>query len=91
MFKRCHGNGYYIIKLDSIVFDKDLEYEEEPIPIIDHNVCKLLTKEIKFVKVQRKHYLVEEATWELEKDMRTSIPNCSLNRVLLRSFIRYFS
>ncbi|WMV38637.1 hypothetical protein MTR67_032022 [Solanum verrucosum] len=70
MLKRYHGDGYYIIKWDSIVLDKDLQYEEEPIAILDREVRKLRTKKIKFVKVLWKHRLVGEATWETEMDMR---------------------
>ncbi|XP_049365179.1 uncharacterized protein LOC125829996 [Solanum verrucosum] len=44
-------------------------YGEEPVAILDLDVRKLRTKEIKSVKVQWKHSLVEEATWETEKDM----------------------
>ncbi|WMV09993.1 hypothetical protein MTR67_003378 [Solanum verrucosum] len=55
---------------DSIVLDKDLQYEEEPIAVFYRDVHKLRTKEIKFVKVQWKHRPIEEATWETEKDMR---------------------
>ncbi|KAK4737667.1 hypothetical protein R3W88_001364 [Solanum pinnatisectum] len=74
MLKRYHGDRDYIIKWDLIVLDKDLKYEEEPIAILDHNVRKLRTKEIKSVKVQWKHRLVEEATWETERDMRDKYP-----------------
>ncbi|KAK4730116.1 hypothetical protein R3W88_023104 [Solanum pinnatisectum] len=69
MLKRYHGDGDYIIKWDSIVLDKDLQYEEEPIAILDRDVRKLRTKEIKSVKFQWKHRLVEEATWGIEKDV----------------------
>ncbi|KAK4706966.1 hypothetical protein R3W88_033476 [Solanum pinnatisectum] len=69
MLKRYHGDWDYIIKWDSIVLDKDLQYEEEPIAILDLNVQKLRTKEIKSVKVQWKHRPFEEATWETEKEM----------------------
>ncbi|WMV46816.1 hypothetical protein MTR67_040201 [Solanum verrucosum] len=53
--------------------DKDLKYKEEPIAILDRDVRKLRTKEIKSVKVQWKHRPVEEATWEIERDMRDNI------------------
>ncbi|WMV32377.1 hypothetical protein MTR67_025762 [Solanum verrucosum] len=33
MLKRYHGDGDYIIKWDSIVLDKDLQFEEEPIAL----------------------------------------------------------
>ncbi|XP_049399910.1 uncharacterized protein LOC125863997 [Solanum stenotomum] len=62
MLKRYHGNENHIIKWDSVLLEKDLRYEEEPIEIIDRDVQKLRTKEIKFVKVKWKHRRVEEAT-----------------------------
>ncbi|KAK4737118.1 hypothetical protein R3W88_000815 [Solanum pinnatisectum] len=62
MLKIYHGDGDYIIKWDSIVLDKDPQYEEEPIAILDRDVRKLRTKEIKSVKVQWKHRPVEEST-----------------------------
>jgi len=34
------------------LLNKDLHYEEEPIVILDHDLQKLRTKEIKLVKVQ---------------------------------------
>ncbi|KAK4710081.1 hypothetical protein R3W88_004594 [Solanum pinnatisectum] len=54
--------------------DKDLQYEEDPIAILDRDVRKLRNKEIKSVKVQWKHRPVEEATYEAEKDMRDKYP-----------------
>ncbi|KAH0716668.1 hypothetical protein KY290_012930 [Solanum tuberosum] len=72
---RYHGDGDYIIKWNSIVLDKDLQYEEEPIAILDRDVCKLRTKEIKFVmKVQWKYRPVEKATWETERNMQDKNP-----------------
>ncbi|WMV59080.1 hypothetical protein MTR67_052465 [Solanum verrucosum] len=74
MLKRYHGDGDYIIKWDSIVLDKDLQYEEEQIAILDRDVRKLRTKKIKSVKIQWKHRPVEGATWEIERDMRDKYP-----------------
>ncbi|WMV59039.1 hypothetical protein MTR67_052424 [Solanum verrucosum] len=69
MLNRYHGDGDYIIKWDLVLLDKDLPFEEEPVAIPDRDVQNLRTKEIKFVKVQWQHRPVEEATWEIEKDM----------------------
>ncbi|KAK4729793.1 hypothetical protein R3W88_022781 [Solanum pinnatisectum] len=55
-----HCDGDYIIKWDSVFLDKDLSYEEESIAILDRDIRKLRTKEIKSVKVQWKHRPVEE-------------------------------
>ena len=65
--------GDCITNWDSISLDKDLQYEEEPIAVLDRDVRKL-TKEIKSVKVQQKHHPVKEATWETKKDMREKYP-----------------
>lgn len=88
MLIRYHGDNQYIIKWDSIVIDKDLQCEEEPISILDHDMCKLSTKDINFVNVQWKHHPVEKTTWEIEKDIETSILNCLSIQVLLLSFLR---
>ncbi|WMV19196.1 hypothetical protein MTR67_012581 [Solanum verrucosum] len=69
MLESYHSDGDYIIKWDSIVLDKDLQYEKEPVAILDRDVRKFRTKEINSVKVQWKHRPVEEATWETEKNM----------------------
>ncbi|WMV41812.1 hypothetical protein MTR67_035197 [Solanum verrucosum] len=69
MLKKYHRDVDYIIKWDSILLDKDLQYEEEPVAILDRDVRKLRSKEIKSVKFQWKHRPIEEATWKIEKDM----------------------
>ncbi|XP_060190559.1 uncharacterized protein LOC132619780 [Lycium barbarum] len=71
---RYHSDGSYIVLWDSVLLDENLSYEEEPIVILDIEVQKLRTKEIASVKVQWKHRLVEEATWEPESDMRSRYP-----------------
>ncbi|WMV19809.1 hypothetical protein MTR67_013194 [Solanum verrucosum] len=38
ILKRYHSYGDYIIKWDSVLVDKDLQYEEEPIAILDRDV-----------------------------------------------------
>jgi len=62
MLKRYHGDGDYIIKWDSIALEQNLQYEEALIAILDRDVRKLRTNEIKSVKVQWKYRPVEEAT-----------------------------
>ncbi|WMV19428.1 hypothetical protein MTR67_012813 [Solanum verrucosum] len=58
---------------ESIVLDKDLQYDEKYIAFLDRDVRKLRTKEIKFVKVEWKHRPVEEATSEIVKDMKNKV------------------
>ncbi|KAK4738711.1 hypothetical protein R3W88_002408 [Solanum pinnatisectum] len=87
MLKRYHGDRDYIIKWDSVVLDNDLQYEEEPVAILDRDVRKLRTKEIKSVKVQWKHRPVEKATWETEKDMRDKYPQLFVDSGITTLFL----
>ena len=59
MLKKYHGDGNYIIRWDSILRDENLSYEEEPIAILDREVCKLRSKEIASIKVQWKDRPIE--------------------------------
>lgn len=43
MLKRYQSDNDYIIKWDSIVLDKDLQYEEQPISILNRDVHKMKT------------------------------------------------
>ena len=64
----------HVISLDSVELGPDLIYEEEPLAILDRQIRKLRTKKLVSVKVQWKHRLVGEATWETESDMRARYP-----------------
>uniref|UniRef100_A0A1S4BWY3 Chromo domain-containing protein n=1 Tax=Nicotiana tabacum TaxID=4097 RepID=A0A1S4BWY3_TOBAC len=55
--------------------DDKLSYEEEPMAIIDRQVRKLGSKEIVFVKVLWRNNIVEEFTWEVEKDIQAKYPH----------------
>lgn len=71
MLKRYYGDRDYIIKW-LYFLDKDLSYEKGLVAILHWDVWILRKKEICLVKVQQKHRLVEEATWKIKKDCRTS-------------------
>ena len=64
----------HIIPPDSIQLKEDLQYEERPVQILDSKVRSTRSKETRLVKVLWKNHKVEEATWELEKDIRTHYP-----------------
>ena len=75
MLKRYHGDGNYIFRWDSVLFDENLSYKEEPVAILDREVHKLRSGEIVSIKVQWKNRLVEESTWEKEVDMQERYPH----------------
>ena len=75
MLKRYNGDGNYIIRWDSVLLDKNLSYEEEPVAILDREVRKLRSREIVSIKVQWKNRPVEESTWEKEANMQERYPH----------------
>ena len=79
MRKKYHSAGNYIIRWHSILLDENLSYEEEPIAILDREVCKLRSKEIASIKVQWKDRPVEESTWESDVDMKERYPRLFTN------------
>ena len=50
------------------------EFQVEPLCIIDQKEIVLQNWSITWVKVQWKHFILEEATWELEEDMWKKYP-----------------
>nr|XP_027067838.1 uncharacterized protein LOC113693508 [Coffea arabica] len=57
-----------------IEIDEALTYEEKPVQVLDRKVKELRNKQIPLVKVLWKNHGVEEATWEMEDDMKTKYP-----------------
>ena len=51
-----------------------MSYVEEPIAVVDRQVRKLRSKKIPSVKVIWNHQSENEATWELEEDMKRLYP-----------------
>jgi len=51
------------------------KYEELPIQILDRKDQQLRTKTIPLVKVLWRNYDVEEASWELEHEIRNKYPH----------------
>jgi len=62
-------------KLDEVELKEDLAYEEQPVQILDRKIKELRNKTILLVKVLWKNHKVEEATWEVEQQMRERFPN----------------
>ncbi|WMV24364.1 hypothetical protein MTR67_017749 [Solanum verrucosum] len=53
----------------------NLSYEEVPVQILDPQVGRLRTKDVASVKVLWRNQFVEEATWEVEEDMKKRYPH----------------
>ena len=53
----------------------NLSYEKVPIKILDRHVKKFRNKEVVSVKELWKNQLVEDATWEVEAEMKSRYPH----------------
>ncbi|XP_031108724.1 uncharacterized protein LOC116013216 [Ipomoea triloba] len=64
----------HVLQPEDVTLDENLSYEEKPVKILDTKTRDTRRKSIKLVKVLWSNHLVEEATWELEGEMRTRYP-----------------
>jgi len=62
------------LPLDELNIRDDLSFSE-PIRILETSERVTRNKRVKMCKVQWKHYLEQEATWEREDDLKTKFPH----------------
>ncbi|XP_070004640.1 uncharacterized protein [Nicotiana sylvestris] len=70
MLKKVVRDPSTIVPVETIEVNEELSYEEVLVAILDKQVRKLRNKEIASVKVLWLNQQVEEATWEVEEEMR---------------------
>ncbi|XP_075499143.1 uncharacterized protein LOC142537518 [Primulina tabacum] len=75
MLRKYLSNPSHVLRHKALDLLPNLSYEEVPVQIIDSKVKVLRNKEIGFVKVLWRNHVIEEATWELEEDMRQRYPD----------------
>ncbi|CAN4101540.1 unnamed protein product [Withania somnifera] len=80
MLRRYMPNESHVIREDSVNLDENLSFVEEPVRILAKEVRKLRSREIPVVKVRWSHRSIEEATWEINSEVRKRYPR------LLRHF-----
>ena len=74
MLRKYLSDDSYVLQSPAIEVDPRMTYVKEPIAILDRHVRKLRSKEISSVNVLWSHHGEEEATWELEDDMKRLYP-----------------
>ena len=74
MLRRCAHNPAHEIDFSDIEVNNNVTYNEGPVRVLDREVKKLRNKEIPLVKIQWKHHNKDEASWELESEMREKFP-----------------
>ncbi|XP_062100472.1 uncharacterized protein LOC133806379, partial [Humulus lupulus] len=74
MLRKYVSDSTHVLSYENLELDRDLSYEEKPVQILDRKDKALRSKTIPLVKVLWRNSKVEEATWELESDMRERHP-----------------
>ena len=74
MLRKYISDSTHVLSFEHLKLDQDLSYEEKPVQILDQKDKVLRNKTIALVKVLWRNSKVEEATWELESDMRERYP-----------------
>nr|XP_009768542.1 PREDICTED: uncharacterized protein LOC104219544 [Nicotiana sylvestris] len=74
-FQKVVGDPSTIVPIEAIEVNEELSYEEISVAIFDRQVRKLRNKEVTSVKVLWKSQQVEEATWEVESEMKAKYPH----------------
>ncbi|XP_031092549.1 uncharacterized protein LOC115997147 [Ipomoea triloba] len=71
--KYVHDTSH-VIAPETLELDETLSYEEKPVKILDTKTRETRRRAVKMVKVCWSHHGVEEATWEMEDEMRRHYP-----------------
>ncbi|KAM6545998.1 hypothetical protein CsatB_026734 [Cannabis sativa] len=74
MLRKYVSDPMHVLSYEALELQPDLSYDEQPVQILDRKEKVLRTKTISLVKVLWRNSKVEEATWELEFDMKTQHP-----------------
>jgi hypothetical protein len=75
MLRKYITNPDVIMEYEPLEIQEGLTYVEEPVKIMDKKEQVLRTKMIPIVKVLWRNHGVEEASWEVENDMRSRYPH----------------
>jgi len=74
MLKKYLADLSHVIEYPQIAIQPDMSFVERPVRILDRKTQVLRTKSIPLVKVLWQHHSFEEATWELEEEVRKKYP-----------------
>ncbi|GJR45703.1 hypothetical protein Tco_1313806 [Tanacetum coccineum] len=73
--KKCYADEPLAVPLDGLHFDDKLQFIEEPVKIMDHEVKRLRRSRVPIVKVLWNSRRGPEFTWEREDQFRKKYPH----------------
>ena len=74
LLKKYIHDPTHIIDWNMVQVEPKGDFQEEPMRILESKETILRNKAIAQIKVQWKHFIPKEATWELEDEMMKSYP-----------------
>jgi hypothetical protein len=74
MLRKYISDPSHVITYEPLQIQENLTYEEIPVKLLDRKVQELRTKSIPLVKVLWSNHEIEEASWELEDEIRKRYP-----------------
>ncbi|XP_052178689.1 uncharacterized protein LOC127792279 [Diospyros lotus] len=75
MLRKYIPDPQHVIDFHPLELNEDMSYEESPSCILDHKEKVLRNRVIPYVKVLWHRHSPEEATWELEEEMKRVYPH----------------
>ena len=75
MLRKYLHDESYVVDFQELQVEPNLSYGEQPVQILDREVCHLRSKSVALVKVLWRNQRFEEATWEPEAAMLDQFPH----------------
>ncbi|XP_075084938.1 uncharacterized protein LOC142168178 [Nicotiana tabacum] len=72
---KYHEDRSHVLDFSTKQLDENLTYEEEPVAILDQQVCKFRSKSFPYVKVQWRGQPIDGAMWESDSYIRSRYPH----------------
>jgi hypothetical protein len=72
--KKCLDVPEEQLSMEELEAKEDLSYQEYHVKILETSERVTQNKKIKMCKVQWSHHAEEEATWEMEEELKTEFP-----------------
>jgi hypothetical protein len=73
--RKCVHDPSQVIRHEPLDIQPSLTYEELPVQILDRKEQQLRTRTIPLVNILWRNHGIEEASWELEQQMRDKYPH----------------
>ncbi|XP_059294449.1 uncharacterized protein LOC132047419 [Lycium ferocissimum] len=78
MLREYMVDPFRVVPVDAIQVTESWSYEEEPVAILDRQVCRLRIKDMVSVKVLWRSEDKEDMTWEAKAKMKSKYPHLFL-------------